>query len=471
MKKIIILICLLTTLLSGEVYSQITNDLKKYSPSELNEDLNILISYITQTHPNPFSVLPKNDFEKQVEQIRSQFNKSLTLKEYYLLISPLVASISDGHTSIKYAGRKFMTDDSKLFPYLAKLSYGSPNIVVNGSIYDTLSVIPNGSEIISINDIPSKQIIEKFIANTSGESKQYRLKTASNVFLGALLLTYFDFNGNFKVNFKFNNIISTKIIPSITFADLQKEIQSKKQSTTNTEKPKPDYSLTLNKEVKTAIIDFRYFDDEAKFQVFIDSTFSIIKKENIKNLIIDIRENGGGNSVLGDQLFKYISKQKFTQFGKTIVKYSQLQKDFYKVKCEEDSTICETYNYLKKQENGKTEELGNENLIDINTNQFHGKIYLLTSIKTFSSASTFAQCFKHYKMGSIIGEETGGWMVAYGDKISATLPITKLQISISQKKFYTVGSTDKDFHGIIPDIRIKPENALDFTLKKIASEK
>jgi C-terminal processing protease CtpA/Prc len=273
------------------------------------------------------------------------------------------------------------------------------------------------------------------------------------------------------VKFKFNNTVSTKIIPSITFADLRKVLQAKKQPTINTEKPIPDYSLILKKELKTAIIDFRYFNDEAKFKVFIDSTFDVIKKDKIENIIIDIRENGGGNSLVGDQLFKYISKEKFTQFGKTIIKYSQLQKDFYKVNCEDDSTNCETYNYLKKQENGKTEVIENENLISPNTNQFNGKIFLLTSLKTFSSASTFAQCFKNYKMGTIVGEETGGWIVAYGDKITTTLPVTNLTITISQKKFYTVGATDKDFHGIIPDIKINSENALDFTLKKIASTK
>jgi C-terminal processing protease CtpA/Prc len=40
----------------------------------------------------------------------------------------------------------------------------------------------------------------------------------------------------------------------------------------------------------------------------------------------------------------------------------------------------------------------------------------LIGLKTFSSASTFAHCFKNYKMGTIIGQETRGW---YGDKITA----------------------------------------------------
>ncbi len=471
MKKIFVFASLLTTLLLGEAYSQATNGLKRYSKIELNEDLDSLYSYIVATHPNPFSVISKKDFDKRIAEIKKQFIEPLTIREYYKLIAPLVASISDGHTSIKYAGNKFMTDETKLFPYIANLSFDKPHIVVNGYIYNSPPEIPNGAEIIDINGISSEQMIDKFISNTSGEAKPYRLKTASNIFLGSLLQTYFDLETDFKVKFKFNNVVSTKVIPSITFADLRKEIQSKKQPTTEVEKPIADYSLILKKDLKTAIIDFRYFNDNVRFQIFLDSAFNIMTKEKIENLIIDIRENGGGNSSVGDKLLKYISKEKFTQFGKTIIKYSQLQKDFFKIKCEDDSANCETYNYLKKQKNGNTESLDYENLISPHTNRFNGKIFLLISLKTFSSASTFAQCFKYYKMGTIIGEETGGWIVTYGDKITAALPVTKLSVTISQKKFYTIGATDKDFHGIIPNIHVKSENALDFTLQKIRNTK
>ena len=67
-------------------------------------------------------------------------------------------------------------------------------------------------------------------------------------------------------------------------------------------------------------------------------------------------------------------------------------------------------------------------------------------------------------------EETGGWIVCYGDKILTNLPITDMQFSISTKKFYTIGSTDKDLHGTIPNINIEAEKSLEYTLKKITDE-
>ena len=218
MKKFITITFLLTIVLA-QTYSQATITTRKYNQAELNQDLDSLRSYIVQTHPDPFSVISKVDFDKKVSEIKTKFNNDLTLKEYYKLVAPLVASIADGHTTVKFAGNKFMSDESNLFPYTAKLSYSNPQIIVNEYVYDTLSAIPNGSEIMSINGVTAKAMIEKIAENTSGESKEYRIKTASNVFLGALLFTYFDFNDNFNVKFKIEGKIVEKQIPAIKFLE------------------------------------------------------------------------------------------------------------------------------------------------------------------------------------------------------------------------------------------------------------
>jgi C-terminal processing protease CtpA/Prc len=96
--------------------------------------------------------------------------------------------------------------------------------------------------------------------------------------------------------------------------------------------------------------------------------------------------------------------------------------------------------------------------------RFNGQIILLTSASTFSSAADFANCFKHYKMGTIIGEETGGWVDCYGDLIPATLPNTKLQMNISDKFFIAVGSDGTGNHGVYPDVEVSSDQALDYAI-------
>lgn len=467
MKKIILILILVVS--SSKLFSQANAIEKRYSEAELNTDLDYLVNSIIETHPDPFSILSKKQFLDEVNAIRSNFKNGLDYRGFYKLTAPLIASISDGHTSIKFPGRKILNDQSTLFPFSATCNFKNNSITINDYLGEN-PPIPSGAQLISINTISAQDIIEKIIRNTSGESKEYRLKMGSDFyFFGMILKTYYDFNDTFEVKYKWNDKIETKTIEAISFKNFMDFVKSKKSSKNQAVEDLADYVLTVKPEIKTAIINFKYFNDEEKFDLFLKKSFDSINKIGIKNLIIDIRQNGGGNSVLGDQLFRYIAPKPFSQFGKTTIKFSQLQKEYYEQQCKEDSTFCETYKYISKQKNGKVIDIKSKGLIVPNSaaNHFDGKIYLLTSLRTFSSASNFAQCFKNYKMGTIVGEETGGWIVCYGDKISTKLPITEMPLTISTKKFYTIGSTDKDLHGIIPDIKMDAEESLEFVLNKI----
>lgn len=446
------------------------NNLNYIKKENLNKDFDFLVNAITETHPNPYSIISKSEFYNKISKIKENFKDSLTLKEYYRMIAPMIGSLKDGHTSLKFPGRKLFNKTDNLFPFIIKSSLEKPFLSVTENLNNDYSQIPVGSEILKINDIPAEKIIEKIIENTSGESNVYRLKTGADFnFFGFVFGALYDLKENAVVEYRFKGKIYEKTIPTVTLSNLMEIIQKKQNQSSNQIQniAIEDFSLVLKPEIKTAIFDIQYFNDEIKFQDFLKESFKKIKEQKIEKIVIDIRENGGGNSTLGDELLKYITSKPFKQFDNTTIKYSQLQKDFYKNYCESDTLKnCDTYNYIKTKKNGEMEVFPIKDLIQpySNSESFSGKVYLLTSIRTFSSASNFAQAFKHYKIGEIVGEETGGWIVSYGDKIMSELPISKIPLSISTKKFYTVGATDKDLHGVKPDIEIKAEKALDYIL-------
>lgn len=460
----------LATLLLTIVTINAQNSKIKFSKNQLNDDFNFLVTSIINTHPNPYTVISQKDFKNKVEIIKEHLNDSLTLKEFYRLTAPFVASLKDGHTKLGFPGRKILDPKDYLFPFAVKTKINEPYLVVTEQIDSTYNQLPIGAEITSINNVSSKKIIEKIIENTSGESEAYRLKMGAdfNMF-GIVLDAYYDFNSGFyDVQYKNNQKLYNVKIQAVTIPQLMTILQNKKN--TNTSKIQtPDFELILKPEIKTAIINFTYMNDEAKFESFLKDSFQKIKENNITNLVIDIRENGGGNSALGNQLLKYISKVPFSQYKETIIKYSQLQKDIYKSFCNTENVNCNTYNYIKTKPNNTFETIEDLNFITPNLpeERFNGKVFLLTSTRTYSSAMNFAQAFKYYKIGEINGEETGGWVVSYGDFIPTELPNTKLKMSISSKKFYTIGTNNNDLHGVKPDNKMKSENALDYTLNKI----
>ena len=204
-------------------------------------------------------------------------------------------------------------------------------------------------------------------------------------------------------------------------------------------------------------MDFRSFYDAKRMKVFADSMFRTLRKEDIPNLIIDVRNNGGGNSTVGDTLLRYLSPRPFEQMGKALVRVTpttqrllgnkDIQPGWYLFNPEAEGELISP--------------------LSSGEGHYHGKVYLLTSHHTFSSASSFAWAFKQFGMGTVVGEESGGMNVSFGDLLFYHLPVSGLGCSISYKRFWQYGADETDIHGTLPDHVVPQEKALDAALKLI----
>ena len=102
--------------------------------------------------------------------------------------------------------------------------------------------------------------------------------------------------------------------------------------------------------------------------------------------------------------------------------------------------------------------------------RFNGNVYLLVSHRTFSSASSFSWAFRQFDMGTVIGEESGGMNVSFGDNIYYRMPVSGLSCTISFKRFWLYGADERSIHGTLPDVAVPAgkalEKALDIIKKK-----
>jgi len=300
---------MVATLLFVMVHAQKTNYLQK---EELHKDFDFLVHAIKTTHPSPYSVISKTEFEKQERNIREQFKDSLSLKQYYQLIAPLVTALQDGHTALTFPGRKLLSATDYLFPYIVKSSLDKPFLTVTENISADYNQIPVGAEILKINNHTAEAIIQRIIDNTSGESKAYRLKMGADYTMFAFLFgTFYELGETVAVTYRFENQNFEKTIPTVVFSNLMEIAKNRKPSKTNNTVETPDFSLVLKPEHKMAILDIRFFSDKDRFQEFLKTSFKTIHDKKIKKVVIDIRENGGGNSALGDELLKYLAAEPF----------------------------------------------------------------------------------------------------------------------------------------------------------------
>lgn len=448
-----VIVCILLSLQTVSAFGQP----KSFSREQMVQDIDVLFSTIEKVHPNMYAVYPKQNLEKDIEKVKSELKQSGDIFYFFRQVAPLVVKLGDGHTNIfpPFNSPEDLAN-IPIFPISVKLTYPDMGIFVRDDYTQAQNTIPAEAQIISINNRKAESIVQEMMNYSSGEKDFYRIDKLEQLFLPLMCVLYGD--SIFDIEYLSIQKKHSIQVKAISFNEAN-EIGLQQ----NILVPPELYTFKTLPDKNIGIIEFNEFTDLDKFKVFLDSTFQVLQKENIENLIIDIRQNGGGSSSLGDEMFQYISPTPFAQFGKTIVKYTDIQKQAYKT----------TYN--REITNPDGIEIYNENaeLINLreNTLRYKGNVFLLISHRTFSSAASFSWAFKYFKMGTVIGEESGGMAVCFGDMIPLKLPNTGLFYGCSYKKFYHYGATDDNIHGTLPDYNVKSEKALDFTIDLITREK
>lgn len=188
--------------------------------------------------------------------------------------------------------------------------------------------------------------------------------------------------------------------------------------------------------------------------------FPIIIKDNPKNLIIDLRDNGGGGIEAGFEFGKHIMSNT-TEIGYFTT--NKLQNTGFDIDLFKKLPIAEpqtTDEFIKNLKQGKGAKLIFKNA---NTPVYLGNLYILTNSNTASTCEPIVYVLKESKRATIVGENTAGAM------LSATLfdIYGKYKLFLPIADFYTYDGVRLEGIGVKPNIETTSENALDKTLELI----
>lgn len=474
MKKIIYLL-----LVSSSCFAQISVEQKIFSPGELKQDLTFLFQKLEAIHPDLYHYTPKSKVDEARALVENELNQPMTRMAFARKVIPLISMLNDGHTSLTFPQEErktFLKNGGKVFPLNVRIRENKFYITAN---YSRDSTLVKGSEILSINGVPAEAILNHLRPYISAELDFYRDIRVQQAFRG-LLWFVLQWEDDYELTLEVNGERVTKSVAGITEKELLETYQ--RGGGVLTMKPYSYYKQEGN----IGVLDFRSMIEKEKFLDFLDSTFTVIEEDKTKYLIIDIRNNGGGNSIMSDALFDYITSKPYKQTERMEIKSSietrkTMRKKFMRWYM---YPLYPFFIFSKQARAYLFKQQGSITVFDnfpLQTpknppNKFNGKTYLLTGHYTFSSANMLADAYKCYQMGTVVGEETGGVLTAFGDLIGLKLLNTQLQAWCSHKKFVHPCS-DGLLHGVKPDVEIIPsaqdmatgnDPALEY-IKKIAS--
>jgi Peptidase family S41 len=462
--------------------------LKKYTKAALVSDLEMLKNAYIETHMG----LWYNSYGQMDSIYNVQKNKikdGMNGWEFYQIAAPLAAFTKEGHVNINKSDEMtdYFYEYGKHFPFFVKILSGKVYILNDLDNYKTKGMLLN-----KINGIEIDTVLKLFmsIEPSDGFNKTSKYGWIGNAFAKYVQL----FLGNTRtfnievVNPTNNETVKCDKIRAYTTKERRKQYGEFVTSFKNYEVKAPSlFNVDTTKSTATLTINTfdasRYNGGRKGFKLFLDSSFNAIYTSNIKNLIIDIRRNEGGNQGMEDHLMAYLIDKAYP------IKYKSVE-----IPCFEYSFLNIT-NYKNEADILKKELSRNfyqandgrfmfyEKLYkgdSAKTNSFKGNLYMLVSGYTFSGGSEFAALAKNYTNAIFIGEETGGGYYGNtsGTFIEYILPNTMLQGRIPLEKFVlqTTKNSMPFGSGLLPDYFVQPtieeyinhiDSELNFTRKLI----
>ncbi|SMG47963.1 Peptidase family S41 [Marivirga sericea] len=414
-------------------------------------DLRIFQKALEETHPNLYRFTAKAKFDTVFDSIDQKITPKTTELEFFRLLSKIESLVREGHTYLlpsESLTQQLQT--KKLFPFEVTIS---DSIIVVKESFDKKHSSYKNREINAINGEKSEDIINQ-IANSTGLKSGYNNSALLNIlsFENNFAFSYYyfiDTTSTFQIHFE-NEIVA---IPGID--NFKGEIYPKFPKECD-----PPFALQIDSLKRIAIIKITTFaywtvsSSKKEYAETFSKYFSEIEKAGIKYLIIDVRDNRGGEEMLAAELLTYLVKKDFRIYKSAKAntldfkydlpnssKFSFRKKDYIKT----DSGYFKIQDKVLKTFSPKSK------------NHFDGQVYVLSNGGSRSAASILLSLIRFHNIGIIVGQESGGVFedVDGRKKIKITLPYSKIQLSFPAWSFKIDVEGGDRFRGVMPDYIVK----------------
>jgi C-terminal processing protease CtpA/Prc len=453
--RFILLLALLTNTCFGQTGT-------KFSIESLQKDFQIFRGALEESHAGIYWYRTKSEMDDAFDDAYKSLDHEMTELEFFRAIAPVIAMIGCGHTWIATTEttQDIIWEKGKVLPLKLKVLDRKAYCLQNNS-RDSTSIRP-GDEILSINNYSIDSLLKLSNKFSPGDGfiEVGKWRILDNVF-NQFFTLYLGQPDEYKVKVKRSD---AKIIEIAIEPLALKEIESNSERRYR-ERKEPEANnvfVTFRDDNSTALLRIKEFLDwtidgkKIKFEDELEECFQKINSLRSQNLVIDVRDNDGGNEKYGLMLFSYLTEKPFRGYKQ--IDFRTTRFSFRKY----STTSWFEYKLFKallkhKKINDSTYLLINDratSLQEPSPHSFKGRVYVLINRGSFSTTSDFAALIESNKLGTFVGEETGGSYLGNTSNYSflITLPNTKIKVNIPVARYQTDVTRNENFgRGTLPD--------------------
>lgn len=379
------------------------------STEQMQKDLDFLVNTISSIHPalmNGWSSEQKQVITAAYSQIQTPQREA----DFYFIVDTIVSLVRDGHTNIYWDKQEQEMLDLPLL-------WIRDGLVVTEDRGD----LHIGDIVTAVGGLSIEELEQELTKVVPAENDQWVRMQGTSLLRAAFFLRH--------LGLIMEDQVEVTVQRGTESISATMPVTGKQLSNEYSPYPKadPPFSYIFEDELSLGIFQLNTCENNRQYQNTVKQFFEDVKARDIKHIAVDLRNNGGGASSVIDEFLSYLDIKSYYNYG-ALLRYSPQVKEVYGA--EQSSGYVESGRQLT------------QNILKT-LRPYKGKLYLLTSPRTFSSANMFAVIVQDNGLGKIIGEATGNQPSSYGDVLGFQLPASGIRFQVSFKKF-TRSAPDRD---------------------------
>jgi hypothetical protein len=428
---------------------------------ELLQDYNFYQRTLSDLHPGLYKWHSEKELAELFDSVRALLDKPMSRAKFYSYLSIVNNRIGCSHTSLDFHKEY---KQSGFFPI--------PIVCIGSEYYSTCSdcTIPKGSRFLYINGEKMEKIAEKLeIYESVDACNQYvSLQKITQNFALKYFLTFGE-QDQFEVSYE---DYETKTVKSTT-------LTAEPNSFRYAADWHPfwyndfEYDMSLVDSQHTAILKLRTFTYQDGSRTdgyinFLHNSFRLLSlSPQYKNLVIDLRNNPGGENDNCYLLYSYLTKRSFYEDSTAYINSFTFPQEYILGGISEDNLDSVKKKYYQSDDHFKRFSFipSKATKWDVSPYAFKGKIFVITNTGSASASVRLASLLQLSDSVKIIGEIPEGayWgATAYYDK-EYLLPNSEITLTIPlvNVKYNVPSFENRHSPELLPDY-IVPLNEKDF---------
>jgi hypothetical protein len=431
---------------------------RELSPAALKDDFELLRFSLEEAHAGVYRYASKSEMDKQFDDLEKRLSRPLRVSQFYAEVLKLVAAIRDGHTRIEAPGSLTAWLRQKPFRPPIAIHFEGDRVRV---LKDISGREPSavGCEVLAVNGRPIAEVVAALLRYLPGDghSDGRRANLEYPDFFGGLFAL--EYGETEKYVFRLRSADGKE--RDFEVAGLPLEELEKRMGPLRPRPSGPLLSLRFDGEV--AVLTVRSFGTRTlsgsgvNYPDFLTQTFQTLLEKKTESLIIDVRDNGGGNDEYGLMLYAHLAPVPFYYYDR--LQMNKEKSEFLRKTIDPDTK--RPLIPLRLDEKGRWVRTDHPNLGLKQPREpvFAGRVFVLENGRSFSATGEFMTAVYANKRGVFVGEESGAGITGNtsGIMIGVKLDNSGITVSIPMVGYYMAG--DHGPHperGILPDHEVIP---------------